>query len=459
MLRQLLVYLAVVIGLVEVVYLLYGFNRYIQASETAVAFEIERGEIARLDEVLTMSARLYAATGDAVWRERYLQSVAPLDRALEQAFALVESDVGSAAVAKVADANRRLIGMEDRALELTAEGQLTKALALLTSESYAEQKAIYQEGLNVALSLSQAHLQRLMEAHRWKLILAAMVLILNLLLVFKLWRRLSLAEQREAAWRTEKALEQQQQRNSLQRTFVSMLSHELRTPLAIIDGKANRLIRRADRLTHDQIGETGLTIRGSVSRLIDLMEGMLNAARLEEGRIEMKTETFDLGARIDEVVAGYRELNQGRRLEVSLDDLPKTVEGDPRLLTQVISNLVSNALKYSAEDSPVRIEGYREGGQVVVAVHDQGVGIPASEIDKLCQRFFRASTSAGVAGTGIGLHFIKHLIDMHDGRLDVRSTEGVGSSFSVYLPDRTFERARPDDMQAAAPLCATLPAH
>jgi signal transduction histidine kinase len=100
----------------------------------------------------------------------------------------------------------------------------------------------------------------------------------------------------------------------------------------------------------------------------------------------------------------------------------------------VISNLLSNAVKYSEKGSPISLEAAGDGREISIAVKDRGVGIPADEVGNLFQRFYRASSANGVAGTGIGLHLVQHLVGLHGGRLTVHSVLGEGSRFAVHLP-------------------------
>jgi len=112
-------------------------------------------------------------------------------------------------------------------------------------------------------------------------------------------------------------------------------------------------------------------------------------------------------------------------------------DGSFNLIRMVISNLISNAIKYSPADARIWIEGEKraEGG-MTIAVHDEGPGIPQSEIKHIFERFYRASTSTGVAGTGIGLFLAAALVDIHGGKFDVMSDDGKGTTISVHLPDR-----------------------
>lgn len=421
-----------------------------------MAFESNRVEIARLDEVLTMSARVHAATGESTWRERYFAHVGPLSDTLERTLDLAGSDKARTAISLVSDANDRLIAMEGRAFALVADGELASAFDLLTSADYHVQKGRYQDGLEQALEISRTSIGNAVDYHHSALILGVVAVFASLLVLTELWRRLSLSEQQEVSRKFEETLIQERQLSGLQRQFVSMVSHEFRTPLAIIDGTAQRLERRKNAISPEQIQHISKKIRATIERLVRLMESVLNLARLEEGRIEAVIEAFDLSKSISDIVAGYRDIHPGRTITLALDGTPESFAGDSSLLSQVISNLLSNALKYSDREDPVHLEAYSEGHEVVIAIHDRGMGISAEEIEKLGQRFFRASSSTGITGCGIGLHIANYVIELHGGRLDVQSTINVGSSFVVRLPKRMpsamKEMTSVVDKQRLAPL-------
>ena len=233
----------------------------------------------------------------------------------------------------------------------------------------------------------------------------------------------------------EQALDKERALNGLQRQFVSMVSHEFRTPLAIIDGTIQRLIRKPDKVTAERIGEIGKKIRGSVARLIGLIESVLDAAHLEEGRIKVQPVDCAIRDILSELRSTYQEAYPKHCIDLHVDGLPETITADDRLIRQIFSNLVSNAVKYSPEGSSVQIRGWcAEDSAFCVAIRDNGVGIPEAERDRLFERFFRASTSTGIAGTGIGLHLTQHFVQLHRGMIDFESTEGEGSTFTVRLP-------------------------
>lgn len=230
-------------------------------------------------------------------------------------------------------------------------------------------------------------------------------------------------------------LKKERELSGLQRQFVSMVSHEFRTPLAIIDGNAQRLLRKKTPVSQDRMNGILGKIRLTVARLTELMESVLSAARLEDGKIKFQPGECRVIDLLNEATSGYQEFDHSHKFISDLERLPQTIVADEKLLRQVFSNLISNAVKYSPAGTTIWVTGRSDCPEhILVSVRDQGVGIPKEEQKKLFERFFRASTSTGIAGTGIGLHLVKHLIEMHDGTISVQSEPDVGTEFIIKIP-------------------------
>ncbi|MGH1482281.1 MAG: sensor histidine kinase [Geminicoccales bacterium] len=244
--------------------------------------------------------------------------------------------------------------------------------------------------------------------------------------------------------RLQMALDKEKELSGLQRQFVSMVSHEFRTPLAIIDGAAQRFLRRPEKATVDKLTASFKKIRNSVSRLMSLIETVLDAAHLEEGRIKFEPGDCVIRDVLEDLQQAYLETYPKHRIEATLEELPSQITADECLIRQVFSNLLSNAVKYSPEGTTVHVGGWQDGEIVVVSIQDDGVGIPEEELVQLFERFFRASTSTGIAGTGIGLYLTHHFIDLHGGSIEVDSSEGTGTTFTVRLPIGGKEREAAD---------------
>ena len=239
---------------------------------------------------------------------------------------------------------------------------------------------------------------------------------------------------KQAATALRLALDRERELGQLQREFVSMTSHEFRTPLAIIDAAIQRLLRRRDKLAAAEFDELGHEIRAAVARMIGLIDAILHSSQVEAGQIRFSPQACDMRAVIADVCRRQAALAPRHRLVVDLDGLPETVTIDPALIDQMVTNLLSNAVKYSPKGGTIDVTGWREDGAAAFSVGDHGLGIPADDLPRLFQRFFRARTSTGIAGTGIGLHLVKKLVDMHGGSINIESTEGSGTVITVRLP-------------------------
>jgi len=242
------------------------------------------------------------------------------------------------------------------------------------------------------------------------------------------------ADQQHHAARLAQALEKEREYNALQQEFVSMASHEFRTPLAIIDGTAQRVARRRDIVEAGEIGRRMDTIRQEVQRLTGLVDSTLNVGRLDAGKLELNPCRCDLAAILRAVCARQQNVSRGHKILLELDQAPPAIWADPAHLDNIFTNLVSNAVKYSPNDPRIEIGAEHDDATATVWIRDYGIGIPEEEAPKLFQKYFRASTAQGLAGTGIGLHMVKHLVELHAGHVELESKVGAGSLFRVVLP-------------------------
>ncbi len=249
----------------------------------------------------------------------------------------------------------------------------------------------------------------------------------------------------------QEALLKEKEFSESQNQFVGMVSHEIRTPLTIIDGAAGALARRRLRMSDEKIDASLGQIRAAVQRLVGIMERTLTASRLESGTISLEKTAFDLPKLLEEVVRERAGISPEAKISLNIaPGFPSEFVGDPKLMHSILDNLLSNAIKYSPDAPRVEIEAGSDGSRLVVAVRDNGVGIPPKDLKRIGERFFRASTATGIAGTGIGLNLVKQIAELHGGALTVDSAVGVGSTFSLVFP-ATAERAEP---RAAASLSA-----
>jgi PAS domain S-box-containing protein len=230
------------------------------------------------------------------------------------------------------------------------------------------------------------------------------------------------------------ALEREQKASALQRQFVAMASHEFRTPLAIIDAAAQRLVRRRGQVEPDFVAEKSQQIREAVSRMVELMESILSFGKLESGMVGIKAEECYIRDLLSACCERQQELSKDHHVSLDLANLPQTIVADRSALEQIFGNLLSNAVKYSSGSAEIEVRGRSDGSKVEVSVRDHGIGIDQDDLPKMFQRFFRARTSTGIAGTGIGLNLVKSYVELHGGKITVESVKGEGSTFFVSLP-------------------------
>jgi signal transduction histidine kinase len=240
----------------------------------------------------------------------------------------------------------------------------------------------------------------------------------------------------EQAAALEQGLENERRLTAQQRDFVSMTSHEFRTPLTVIDGHAQRLIKMRDRFDAADAAERGSRIRSAVQRITNIMDSLLGASRVLDGRAAFHPCELDPTALLRDACQAHRDASRGALISEDFANLPASMHGDPKLLFHAFSNLISNAIKYSATASPTEVAAREESGFLIVEVRDHGIGIPARDRVRLFERYFRGSNATSIAGTGVGLHLVSMVVALHRGEVFFESLEGVGSRFILRLPLR-----------------------
>jgi PAS domain S-box-containing protein len=219
----------------------------------------------------------------------------------------------------------------------------------------------------------------------------------------------------------------------LKEDFVATVSHELRTPLAPIKGWATTLLQHGERLNEEQRREAVESILRHSQRLERLVVNLLEASKIEHGRTVDANEQVDVSPVVNRVIDTFRTGAPDRLFVLNGLDTPTSVRGNELWIEQILTNLVSNALKYSPATAPVEIGVSREGAGVEVSVTDYGPGIPQYELERIFDRFFRLEKSDTQTGTGLGLWIARQLAAEIGGTISVESTEGVGSTFALHL--------------------------
>lgn len=245
---------------------------------------------------------------------------------------------------------------------------------------------------------------------------------------------------KEAEQMLRSALEKEKELGDLKSRFVSMASHEFRTPLATILASTETLSIYRERMTGDQIDTRLEKIRQQVEHMKDIMEDVLRLARMQAERIDFHPVAGDLDDFCQAIVSEFNQQPEYHgRIIYNCSSCPVEMHFDPRMMRQVISNLIHNALKYSETDKLVYICLDCNDEEISLAVKDEGIGIPEMDLKHLFEPFHRATNVGTIAGTGLGLSITRQAIAAHQGRIEVESKVNKGSVFTLYLPSKLSE--------------------
>ena len=224
----------------------------------------------------------------------------------------------------------------------------------------------------------------------------------------------------------------------LKSTFISIISHELKTPVSLIKGYAETLLRDDARWDRRTVQDGLTVINEEADRLTELIENLLDASRLQAGALKLERAEVNLDRLARRLVEKFaaQPAAQKHQLRAEFPANFPAIVGDEERLTQVIANLLSNALKYAPGGGPVLVRGRAEPTQVTVSVSDEGPGVALGDLPHVFDRFYRgeADVARQAKGTGLGLYLAKAVVEAHGGRIWVESAPGRGATFHFSLP-------------------------
>jgi len=247
---------------------------------------------------------------------------------------------------------------------------------------------------------------------------------------------LDITEQKEAEHTLLIALEKEKELGELKSRFVSMASHEFRTPLASIMATTETLSYYRHKMDEEQIELRLEKIRGQVDHMKDIMEDVLNLAKMQAGRIKFVPERDDFDALCQDIVEEFdsQPIYSGRIQYTCNAPTPLEFVFDAHLIRQVMLNFVHNALKYSDDNQPVLIDLSLHNGTILLKVRDRGIGIPEKDLKHLFEPFHRATNVGTISGTGLGLSIAKQAVEAHGGVVTVDSEVNEGTTFTIVIP-------------------------
>ena len=442
------------------------------------------GSIIHLDEVLTMSARMTAVTGDLSWEKRYRHFEPQLDAVIKEAIQLAPDAFSSDAAKQTDEANIKLVEMEHRSFDLVHQGQLAEARELLFSDAYETQKRIYAEGVRkeTAVLTDRADIDLTGQRKKAFLSVGGVAVLLpvlfftwiTILLTLRRWQKLlidnnkrlseqtaelsrfnvtldrkvidrtaelekEIGERKRVGEELRQVNERLKELDKLKTEFVNTVNHELRTPLTSIKEGINLVLDgSAGPVTGDQA--TFLQIaKNNIDRLHRLINNLLDISKIEAGRMELHPTRFHLSLLVEEGISLHRLKAKEKGVHLSLSTIPDLlpVEVDRDRMLQVLSNLVNNAIKFTPNGGEVRLITRPWDGQFVcICVQDSGPGIRQEDQNKLFGKFQQIGDEKQrkTGGTGLGLAICKAIVEAHGGKIWIESEVGKGSRFYFTVP-------------------------
>lgn len=231
------------------------------------------------------------------------------------------------------------------------------------------------------------------------------------------------------------ALSKEKELNELKSRFVSMASHEFRTPLATILSSAS-LISKYKELSQDEKREKHIgRIKSAVVNLTGILNDFLSLSKIEEGKVVRNMKSFDIAqlcTYIIEEIQGIKKKGQSINLNI-IEGIQ--VHSDEQIIKNIVFNVLSNAIKYSGENSTVWLDILTNTKEIELRIKDEGIGIPEGEQKYLFERFFRASNVENIQGTGLGLSIVKRYCQLIDADISFESHSGQGTTFFIRIPN------------------------
>jgi two-component system, OmpR family, phosphate regulon sensor histidine kinase PhoR len=237
-------------------------------------------------------------------------------------------------------------------------------------------------------------------------------------------------------------ISQLKQADEIRRDFVANVSHELRTPLSIFHGNLETLLEGGD-LDENETRHIYDVLKRHSDRLNLLVNDLLSLARLESKEANLQLSEINVRDFLERVTRDWAKplAAKNLRLELEVPENFPVLRADERRLEEVVHNLLDNAVNYSHPNTGILIQGSAPDQEVVLSVSDQGVGIAPADLPRIFERFYRAdrARSRELGGTGLGLSIVKHIAQLHGGRVEAESTLGQGTIIRVILPNRAAE--------------------
>ncbi|RFS18208.1 PAS domain-containing sensor histidine kinase [Emticicia sp. C21] len=235
----------------------------------------------------------------------------------------------------------------------------------------------------------------------------------------------------------DRALKREQELNLMKSRFITIASHEFRTPLATVLSSLSLVEKYGDLDENEKRDKHIHRIKSSVRNLTDILNDFLSLNKLEEGKVVVAPESFIINDFLEEICQQMQGIaKKGQKIDCICETTESSYEVrlDSKLIKNIIINLISNAIKFSPDDSRIQIKGSLTNRQVAISIKDEGIGIPEAEKKHVFERFYRMSNAEAIQGTGLGLSIVNQYVLLLKGKIDFISEENKGTKFIVTLP-------------------------
>lgn len=391
-----------------------------------------RNLVTYFDEVLTMSARTAAATGDQKWERRYNDFVPQLDHAIAELNKLIPEEIQLKSTKKTSAANDALIAMESEAFELVRNGQQEKAQELLFSKDYDAQKEIYTQGmaeLNSDIdSYATSKFKELNRSQNYR----DVFVFLSLLLVFVTWGALLSRNYRERS-KIENEIQHISKLASIGELSAG-IGHEINNPLTIAAGNLQRFERalKSAGIENEKLFDLINKQSIALDRIRKITDGMKNYSRKErniKANFKPSSSILQMIAMVD-----YNFSQLGISFDVELNDEDYLVNGNESIFQQVIMNLLSNSrdAMENSEKKIIHIESQAKENYLVISISDTGSGMSEETRKKIFEPFY--TTKEVGKGTGLGMSLVYSFISDMKGRIEIETEINQGTCFKISLP-------------------------
>lgn len=383
---------------------------------------------------------LYLTTGDHVYKENFLQSIEEAKELNQQLFEKAIPTEKSLVEEIIFQTKNWELYLKDRVLPVYDYGNNQQAIELFKNEAVPIALQLIDEVDDLSEKrISEISLinERILD-HAWSSVSVGFVIIgvtilFTILLSFFVSRNMSnpiVEELKTANKKLKEETERAKESTRLKSQFLANISHELRTPLTAIIGYAELM---------QTIGKNySRQIVISAEHLLSMINDILDLSKIEAGKYELEIEVFDLRNTVFSAIQllQSRAEQRGIQIKYQLEEKPFLIEGDEKRILQVIINLLNNGIKFSNDDGTVTISLWDIYNYLFFSIKDEGIGIEEGKLDKIFDPFYQNDGGLGrkYDGTGLGLTLSKQLVELHHGRICVKSESGKGSIFTVKLP-------------------------